>query len=699
VLVYAEPPPALVSAREPPYFKYGDTLKLQGNLQRPEPIEDFDYPSYLASQSISAVLWSREVEWVQGLPPASWRTRVFDLRRELSQSLELALPPDQSAVAQALLLGLRGQLPSDVVEDFRNTGTSHLLAISGLHVGVLLVMALGAATWLMGKQHLAYLLLPLAAIWLYALTSGMPVSVVRAAIMGSLYLLALAVGRPQSALPPLALSALLITALEPRALTQISFQLSFAAMAGIILALPYQARVSAGIRGSLTPDSPGWEILYRSLLAWTAAAIIVSLAATAATLPLVAFNFHRIPLLGIPATILALPAMPFILASSLSVAIAGLVHPLLGQVLGWIAWAPLSYLLTLASATPGITLSGAWVGTPLVWAWYSLLGLSLVIPSISSGCRTLLHHFASSFGDPPAGHTAPLPGGFMLGMSGIVLILGVSGMFLWAQVFRGPDGNLHVYFLDVGQGDSILLVTPHGRQVLVDGGPDANSAITALAGPLSPWDRSLDLVALTHLDADHSRGLLEVLDRYQVEAVLVGEQDTTADLYPEWQAKVNGRHIRPARVFAGEQIVLDEEVILEVLHPPSLPLRGTPSDRNNNGLVFRLVYGKVSFLLTADIEAEAENYLVRSHQNLNSSVMKVAHHGSQTSTTPTFLESVSPVAVVISAGENNRFGHPHPEVVQRLEQYLGSQRIYQTAEHGNIEFISDGTNLWVNTQR
>jgi competence protein ComEC len=233
----------------------------------------------------------------------------------------------------------------------------------------------------------------------------------------------------------------------------------------------------------------------------------------------------------------------------------------------------------------------------------------------------------------------------------------------------------------------------------VDGGPDTDSAITALAGPLSPWDRSLDLVALTHLDADHSRGLLEVLDRYQVEGVLVGEQDTAAALYPEWQAKVDRRRISPERVFASQQIILDEAVTLEVLHPPSLPLRGTPSDRNNNALVFRLVHGEVSFLLTADIEAEAEMYLVRSHQNLNSSVMKVAHHGSKTSTTPTFLESVSPVAVVISAGEDNRFGHPHPEVVERLEQKVDGQRIYQTAEHGNIEFISDGRSLWVNTQR
>ncbi len=699
VLVYADPPPSLVPAREPPYFKNGDVLKLQGNLQRPEPLEDFDYPAYLGTQGISSVLWSREVEWLRGPTRDNWRFWIFNLRRELSQSLESVLPAPHSSLAQALLLGLRGQLPADVVEDFRSTGTSHLLAISGLHVGVLLVMSLGAATWLLGKHHLTYLLLPLAAIWLYALISGLPVPVTRAAIMGSLYLLALAVGRPQSALPPLALSAMLITALDPNALTQISFQLSFTAMAGIILALPYQARVSAAIRAGVAPDSSWWQVWSRHFLAWTAAAIIVSVAATLATLPLVAFNFNRIPLLGIPVTILALPAMPFILASSLGAAIAGLVHPLLGQVLGWVAWVPLSYLLTLVSSSPGITVSGAWVGTPMVWAWYSLLGVLMVIPSVFSRYRPLLRILAATPGNRETSNPVPRPGGLVLGISGVALVLAVSGMFLWGQIFSGPDGNLHVHFFDVGQGDSILLVTPNGRQVLVDGGPGADSAVTALTGPMSPWDRGLDLVALTHLDADHSRGLLEVLERYRVGAVLVGEEDHTAALYPQWQAMVERRQIQTIQVYNGQQIVLDGEVTLEVLHPPSPALRRSRWDGNNNGLVFRLAYGEVSFLLTADIEAEVERYLALTHRNLKSSVMKAAHHGSKTSTIPTFLESVSPVAVAISAGVDNRFGHPHPEVVERLEQQVGQQRIYQTAEHGNIEFISNGRSLWVKTQR
>jgi competence protein ComEC len=305
----------------------------------------------------------------------------------------------------------------------------------------------------------------------------------------------------------------------------------------MILALPYQAKVAAIIRGGLGSNSPLWELWLRHFLNWTAAGIIVSLAATLATLPLVAFNFHQVPLFGIPLTILALPMMPFMLAGSLATALAGLLHPWLGQFFGWLTWAPLSYFLGLVSVAPGATVSGSWVGTPLVWVWYlALVGL-LLLPGGLGYLRRMVGNLIGLINRPAMSGPALLrPNGLTLSVLGIAAILAVSTSFLWAQVFSGPDGRLHVYFFDVGQGDSTLVVTPNGRQVLIDGGPAVESATRALAGPLSPWDRSLDLVAVTHLDADHSRGLLEVLDRYQVAAVLVGVEDSTSPLYPQWQA-------------------------------------------------------------------------------------------------------------------------------------------------------------------
>jgi competence protein ComEC len=312
---------------------------------------------------------------------------------------------------------------------------------------------------------------------------------------------------------------------------------------------------------------------------------------------------------------------------------------------------------------------------------------------------------------------APQPSSVTLTFLGLFLILTVAAILLWVQVFSGPDGKLHLYFFDVGQGDSALIVTPGGRQVLVDGGPEAESATRSLAGPLPLGDRSLDMVVLTHLDADHSQGLLKVLDRYQVAVVVVGAEapgkslglesrpgsihDSHSTLYPQWVTVLERRQLRVIPMSAGYRIMLEPGVVLEVLNPPPIPFRGSESDDNNNGVVLRLVYGDVRFLLAADIEALAEEHLVRHIPDLESEVLKVAHHGSKTSTTAGFLQRVSPSYAVISAGAENRYGHPHAQVMARLSEQsaAGGRRIYQTAQQGSIEFISDGQRFWVKTQR
>ena len=336
VLVYADPPDSLVSLREAPFFRYNDILLIEGLLQKPKQLEDFDYPSYLAHQGISGIVFARNTMVLDPVNGAKggWRGKIFGLRRDFAESIEDALSVPQSAVAKALLLGQRGQLSDHLVQDFRNTGTSHLLAISGLHVGALMAIAMAVAVGAMGRRWATYLLFPLVLIWLYALVSGLPPSVLRAAIMGSVYLTALALGRPRTVLPSLALSAAAMVAFDPKVIQQVSFQLSFAAMAGIALALPYLNLFSPPInRGSA--KLPTWMSPWLGpLFNWIAVAFIVSIAATMATWPLVALNFDRVRIFGIPITILALPALPLILTGGLATAVLGLLHPAIGQFLG-----------------------------------------------------------------------------------------------------------------------------------------------------------------------------------------------------------------------------------------------------------------------------------------------------------------------------------------------------------------------------
>ena len=286
-------------------------------------------------------------------------------------------------------------------------------------------------------------------------------------------------------------------------------------------------------------------------------------------------------------------------------------------------------------------------------------------------------------------------------MAGAVPVAAIAALLLFGQFASAKsDGLLHVYALDVGQGDAILIVTPEGQQMLVDGGPDAETTLAAVASLMPPGDRSLDVVAATHLDSDHVGGLLGVLDRYRAGVVLqgVGAPQGSA-LRPQWEAVLRDREHPTAVLHAGHRIQLGRNVTLETLHPPSDALpAGVEKNANNGSMVLRLDYGEVSFLLTGDIEVDAERYLAGvAGDTLRVDVLKVGHHGSRTSTTQSFLELVNPRSAVISAGRDNRYGHPHGDVMRRLESAAGAERVFLTARDGTVEYISDGRTLWVKT--
>ena len=233
IRVTAAPTSEIAQTRAPPLFRYGDRLILSGRLQAPPELDEFDFPAYLERRGIRSVMSFPSVRLVSAGGGSAFARALSDSRRALADALAKAVPEPQAAFGQAILLGIRDGLPDSLTEDFRRSGASHLLAISGLHVSVLLAMTVSAGAALLGRGRRVHLLAAGAAVWGYALLSGASPSAVRAAVMGTAYLLAMGVGRPRSVVPALALAAALMAMENPRVLSSVSFQLSFAAMMGI----------------------------------------------------------------------------------------------------------------------------------------------------------------------------------------------------------------------------------------------------------------------------------------------------------------------------------------------------------------------------------------------------------------------------------------------------------------------------------
>ena len=690
-LVYASPSADLVQRRNAPYFRYGDRVIVRGAPQKPEPIDGFDYPAYLASHGITATMFALDAQ-VVGEGGTLWRKWVYSLRNRLNDSIDRSMPYPESALAAAVLLGKRDSLPDELAEEFRGAGAAHLLAISGLHVGVLLAVVAGSAAWLLGRQRPTYLIVAGAAVWLYALVAGAPPSALRAAAMGSVYLAALGFGRPSSVLPALALAAALMTAVSPGLVRQISFQLSFAAVAGIALVLAlWGGRLNWGVS-----PAAGWG---KAVMGWAVSLAVVSVAATLATWPLVAATFGEVALLGVPASLLAVPVMAPLIVTAAGAAALGVVAPPLGVALGWVAAAPAAWLIGVVSVFPSWTVNVGQLGLPLILTWYGALGAALLAarPYRIRRMRKSMSSIVAWITDTWRGRAItrlflPAPR-FSIPAAALLI---AAAVVLWLRLADGPDGMLRVHFLDVGQGDSTLIVTPSGRQMLIDGGPDGDVVSQRLSGVLPGGDRSLDVVLMTHLDSDHSQGLLAVLERFAVGAVLTGPPTADGPVRPEWEQTLARKGISPMEVSAGHRIVLDDGVALEVLNPvPGHPL----GDANNDSVAVRLEYGNVSVLLAADMEDEAELRLADSSAEISSTVLKAGHHGSGTSSAQKFLDAVGPEIAVVSAGLDNQYGHPAPEALERLEASVGPQNVYRTDLQGTIEFVSDGSRWWIQTER
>jgi len=672
-------------------YSYGQPVRVRGRLVTPPDFNDFSYREYLARKNIHSLLYHAQLEVLPGANQGKWIDRtLYGLRARGEQLLNRLLPEPYAALANGMLLGIEAAIPDELYEQFNLTGVSHTIVISGSNISLLAAVLLAIGQRLLGRRRALWP--TLLGIACYALLVGGDAAVLRAALMGGLFVTATAIGRRSTAIVSLATACWVMTLFNPLTLWDVGFQLSSAATAGLILFTP---GITARFRqlwprlqgGTLTAGEsiPTVQTIQGVVAGLIQDGLLVTIAANITTLPLVIYYFERLSIVSLLTNFAVAPVQPFIMLwGSL-----GIVIGIIG--LTWVAW-----LLLLA---PWLSL--VWTVAVVHWT-AGLPGASVAIAGYHFGSLlftylviAILHWRSEIRAGLQTGwdwvRTNWLPPLVSWGAAGV---LGIGALLLWAGVLSQPDGRLHIYFLDIGQGDGILIQTPSGRQVLIDGGKSPQQLLNELGAVMPFWDRSLDLLVLSHPDADHMDGQTVVPQRFAVTTAWDTEISQANPDGDGWRTAMTTGGAPVQLVHQGAWLDLDDGVALWALWPPPGGFANENLD-NENSLVLKLVYGKFSLLLTGDAGIPAEDGLIRQDATLPATVLKLGHHGSKGSSSERFLQAVQPVVAVIQVGADNSYGHPHREVLERLN----GQLVLRNDLQGRIHLYSDGHHLWLDTER
>ncbi len=609
-------------SREFPYYHYQDTVKVRGRLEAPENPEGFDYRGYLEKKGIrSQVRFPERVTVVSaGNSPAL--SAIYRLRASLSRSLGALLPEPEGSLARGILLGIRTGIPRELSNAFAATGTTHVLAISGQNLTIIAGLVMSLGVWLMGRRRQLYLALPAATIWFYAILTGFVPSVVRASVMATVFLAAHFLGRPRSGGPATVFAAGLMAAWQPNILTDTGFQLSFLAILGLIYLAP-QLRSAFG--GFIGEDDGRW----RPALRLVADGVAVTLAATLFTLPVIAFNFQTVSLVSIPATLLLLPVLPAIILLSGATGLMGLLLPEVAGVMAWVAWLPLSYMVTVVSLFDRLPLAAFKIGATgagMVWGYYLLLAFSIWLAGRPGMAARGIRALASKLRPAAA---LPGPGAvFAATKKWLVAVLLVAGSLIWLAFVSAPDGRLHLTFFEGG----VLVRTPSGATVLIDGGPSPDRLNVALGRTLPFQQRGIDLVMVTSPQASQLGGLIDVLRNYRVDRILEPEPALSSGggsaTYLEWRREVKKQGLPSTSAVAGQVVDLGRGYQLQVLavpEPAAATRRRSPLPAPS--LVVRIEAGEISFLLSFPPEKERLEELAGRRVRLRSTVLRESRAG------------------------------------------------------------------------
>jgi len=568
-------------------------------------------------------------------------------RGHLVRRLEAMYGPRAPLVA-ALTLARKEGLDPELREAFARSGIAHLLAISGFHVGVVALILLTLFRRVRFRPRRAALGAALGT-WAYVALLGFPDAACRAAVILTAVAASRMRGRPPARWGPLGAALVVLLAMDPRRIAAPGFQLSFAGAAGLTAWAPgVRARLSGGrlrLPGSV------------------ASAVAAGVAATIATLPVVAWHFERVSLVGIPATLVASPLVALSLPGALASLAADAVHPAVGRFLAGGVDVVLSALEATTRMCAALSWASLWV--PRSWVPVAVAG-ALFAALITRGRRVRAR-----------------------ARRRVAALGAVAAITAWpALVTVQARGTLEILAIDVGQGDAIALRTPGGRWALVDAGPprpgDPGGA-PVVRELRRRGVRRLELLVLTHPDLDHVGGAEAVLASLEVGAVLEPSRPTGKDAYVALLEAAQARGVPWRMARAGQRFEIDG-VSLEVLSPPGPEVAAAEDATESNAvsIVLAVRYGELDALLTGDAPKSVER-AVSAEVGPSLEILKVGHHGSATSTDSVLLATTHPRLALVSVGRGNRFGHPAPEVLARLRRF--GVEIHRTDREGTLRVL------------
>ena len=670
-------------------FEYGDKVRLQGEFRKGSEQRNtggFDYQLYLKSINIYGTL---KVENYQKISSgnANWIAKsINEIKLVITENIENILEKEEAQIVKGLILGDTTTLEEELKEKFQIANISHVLAVSGMHIIYIVIGIEVIFKKLLGKRPVKYVVI--IGLVFYMSITGFTSSIVRAGIMGMMNIVAFLVYRKNDIWTSIAISLGIILIQNPYAITGVGLQLSYLGTIGIILFNKNIKQYLDNIKWIKNNIQIKRSKRISKIVENLKDMISVTLSAQMMILPIMLYHFNMIGIYFVITNILVSIIIGPIMFLSIMFIFSSFIHLQISQFISIFLSFGIKCLIQISNLA-NLPFSKIYVSTP------SILSIIIYYVMILAG-NQIYTIYANKYLNNTKRRVKNLIAlikyklyekkkrtwkiyqkilrernvkACIVRTYKIILLI-----ILLIGIYQFPK-DLEIHFLDVGQGDSCFIITPNRKTILIDGGGSTSSTFDVGKDTLIPYllDKgytNLDYVFISHFDQDHVGGILPVLEELHVGQVFISKQEEKSENYKTFLELVKKKKLKMQEVKAGDKITI-EDVSFQILWPIEKQIE--ENQLNNNAMVMKLQYKSFSMLFTGDIEEVAEKKILDTYKNhldiLKSSVLKVAHHGSKSSSTDEFLEAVNSKVAIIGVGENNMFGHPSNVVLERLQSF------------------------------